>query len=91
MNNGNIGWTNNSCIVGGNGGGSSQPTASTGFSKGQRVTLKTSAQTYCTGQRIPSSIKGKTYTIMQVGSGNTHSDGVLLKEIMSWVYKRDIQ
>ena len=91
LNNGNIGWTNNSCIVGGNGGGSSQPAASTGFSKGQRVTLKTSAQTYCTGQRIPGSIKGKTYTIMQVGSGSTHPDGVLLKEIMSWVYKRDVQ
>lgn len=61
------------------------------FSKGQRVTLKTSANKYCTGQTIPNSIKGKTYTIMQVGSGNTHPDGVLLKEIYSWVYKSDIQ
>lgn len=65
----------------------SQPT----FSKGQKVTLKTSADKYCTGQKIPSYIKGKTYTIMQVGSGNTHPDGVLLKEIYSWVYKSDIQ
>lgn len=63
----------------------------TSFSKGQRVTLKTSASKYCTGQTIPNSIKGKTYTIMQVGSGNTHPDGVLLKEIYSWVYKADIQ
>lgn len=61
------------------------------FSKGQRVTLKTSANNYCTGQKIPSYIKGKTYTIMQVGSGNTHPNGVLLKEIMSWVYKSDVQ
>lgn len=61
------------------------------FSKGQRVTLKTSANKYCTGQTIPNSIKGKTYTIMQVGSGNTHPDGVLLKEIYSWVYKSDVQ
>lgn len=61
------------------------------FSKGQRVTLKTSANKYCTGQTIPSSIKGKTYTIQQVGSGNTHPNGVLLKEIYSWVYKSDIQ
>lgn len=91
LNNGNIGWVNDSCIVSGNSGSSSQPAASTGFSKGQRVTLKTSAQKYCTGQKIPSSIKGKTYTIMQVGSGNTHPDGVLLQEIMSWVYKTDIQ
>lgn len=61
------------------------------FSKGQKVKLKTSASKYCTGQTIPSSIKGKTYTIMQVGSGNTHPNGVLLKEIMSWVYKSDVQ
>lgn len=64
---------------------------STSFSKGQRVMLKTSANKYCTGERIPSSIKGKNYTIMQVGSGKTHPDGVLLKEIMSWVYKSDVQ
>ena len=69
---------------------SSTPT-STNFSKGQKVTLKTSASKYCTGQTIPSYIKGKTYTIMQVGSGNTHPDGVLLQEIMSWVYKSDVQ
>ncbi|MBQ9657669.1 MAG: N-acetylmuramoyl-L-alanine amidase [Clostridia bacterium] len=69
---------------------SSTPTT-TNFSKGQKVTLKTSASKYCTGQTIPSYIKGKTYTIMQVGSGNTHPDGVLLQEIMSWVYKSDVQ
>lgn len=69
---------------------SSTPTP-TNFSKGQKVTLKTSASKYCTGQTIPSYIKGKTYTIMQVGSGNTHPNGVLLQEIMSWVYKSDVQ
>ncbi len=67
------------------------PAAPTSFSKGQKVTLKTSASKYCTGQTIPSYVKGKTYTIMQVGSGNTHPDGVLLQEIMSWVYKSDVQ
>jgi hypothetical protein len=61
------------------------------FAKGQKVTLKTSANKYCTGQVIPNWVKGKSYTIMQVGSGNTHPDGVLLQEIMSWVYKKDIQ
>lgn len=63
----------------------------TTYKVGQKVTLKTSASKYCTGQTIPNSIKGKTYTIMQVGSGNTHPDGVLLKEICSWVYKSDVQ
>ncbi len=91
LNNGNIGWVNDSCIVGGNSAPTPQPSAPAGFSKGQRVTLKTSAGRYCTGQTIPSSIKGKSYTIMQVGSGNTHPDGILLKEIMSWVYKKDVQ
>lgn len=61
------------------------------FAKGQKVTLKTSANKYCTGQAIPNWVKEKSYTIMQVGSGNTHPDGVLLQEIMSWVYKKDIQ
>lgn len=73
------------------GGNISTPPQPKTFSKGQRVTLKTSANKYCTGQTIPNSIKGKTYTIMQVGSGNTHPDGVLLKEIYSWVYKSDVQ
>lgn len=90
LNNGNIGWVNDSCIVCENS-QNSQSTTTTTFSKGQRVLLKTSASTYCTGQKIPSSVKGKTYTIMQVGSGNTHPDGVLLQEIMSWVYKKDVQ
>lgn len=92
LNNGNIGWVNEGCIVSG-GSSSSTPStpATSGFSKGQRVTLQSSATVYCTGQRIPNSIKGKTYTILQVGSGNTHPDGVLLKEIMSWVYKKDVR
>lgn len=89
LNNGNIGWVNDSCIVDEN--STQVQTPSANFSKGQKVTLKTSASKYCTGQTIPSSIKGKSYTIMQVGSGNTHPDGVLLQEIMSWVYKKDVQ
>lgn len=89
LNNGNIGWVNDGCIVSG-GSGSSGSSSSGSFKKGQRVTLKTSASRYCTGEKIPSSVKGKTYTIMQVG-GRTHPDGVLLQEIMSWVYKTDVQ
>lgn len=74
--------------------GTAQPSTTntvSSFSKGQKVTLKASANKYCTGQTIPNYVKGKIYTIMQVGSGNTHPNGVLLKEIMSWVYKSDVQ
>lgn len=52
---------------------------------GAKVTLSSSAQTYATGEKIPNSLKGKTYTIQQVGSGK-----VLLKELYSWVKNSDI-
>lgn len=74
-----------------NGSVQSTTNANPTFKVGQKVTLKPSASKYCTGQTIPSSIKNKKYTIMQVGSGKTHPTGVLLKEIMSWVYKTDVQ
>lgn len=54
--------------------------------KGSRVKLKGSATNYATGERIPSSIKNKTYTIQQVGK-----DRVLLQEILSWVFTKDVQ
>lgn len=54
-------------------------------SSSNKVTLKTSATRYATGELIPKSIKGKQYTVMQERSGQ-----VLLKEIMSWVYKKDV-
>ena len=71
--------------------GGSSPSPAPTLSVGSRVLLKSSASTYETGETIPASIKGKTYTVLQVGSGNTHPNGVLLKEIMSWVYKSDVQ
>lgn len=52
---------------------------------GDRVTLNTSASKYYTGENIPNSVKGKTYTVQQVASGR-----VLLKEIVSWVYTKDV-
>lgn len=70
---------------------SSASSTSINFSKGQSVLLKASATKYCTGETIPAWVKNKKYTIMQVGTGNTHPDGVLLEEIMSWVYKKDVQ
>ncbi|WP_423748983.1 N-acetylmuramoyl-L-alanine amidase [Caldibacillus debilis] len=56
------------------------------FVVGQKVKVKTSAQKYATGQSIPEWVKGRTYTVQQV-----KSDRVLLKEIVSWVYKKDVQ
>ena len=60
-------------------------TTSSAIKVGDRVTLSTSASKYYTGENIPNSVKGKTYTVQQVASGR-----VLLKEIVSWVYTKDV-
>lgn len=60
------------------------------LSVGSKVKIKSSASRYCTGQNIPNSIKGKTYTVQQIGTSK-YPNGVLLKEIMSWVNKSDIE
>ena len=87
LNNGNIGWVNNSCIISS---GSSQAqdnntNAIPNISVGSTVTLSASATNYATGQKIPNSFKNRNYTIMQVGNGK-----VLLKELYSWVYTKDL-
>lgn len=53
--------------------------------KGAKVVLSSSAKEYATGQSIPNSVKGKTYTVQQVKKNQ-----VLLKEIYSWVMAYDI-
>src|SRR5699024_951061 len=53
--------------------------------KGAKVTLSNSASKYATGENIPNSVKGKTYTVQQVKKNQ-----VLLKEIYSWVNSYDI-
>lgn len=87
LNNGNIGWVNDSCIISS---GSSQAqdnntSATPNISVGSTVTLSASAINYATGQKIPNSFKNRNYTIMQVGNGK-----VLLKELYSWVYIKDL-
>lgn len=87
LNNGNIGWVNDSCIISS---GSSQAqdnntNATPNISVGSTVTLSASATNYATGQKIPNSFKNRNYTIMQVGNGK-----VLLKELYSWVYTKDL-
>lgn len=87
LNNGNIGWVNDSCITTAS---SSQAiatnNAATSIKVGSKVTLLSSATKYATGQAIPSWCKNRRYTIMQI-----KSDRVLLKELYSWVYKKDIK
>lgn len=59
--------------------------ASSDIKVGDKVTVKSSAKKYATGENIPSFVKGKKYTVQQV-----KSDRVLLKEILSWVKKSDV-
>src|SRR5699024_844222 len=57
------------------------------FKVGQKVKVKQSAKTYSrTTTPIPARVKGKAYTIQQVSNND-----VLLKEIVSWVRKSDVQ
>lgn len=51
---------------------------------GDKVVLSKDASKYATGQQIPSKFLGKSYTVQQVGC-KQFPDGVLLKEIFSWV------
>src|SRR5690554_3740638 len=58
------------------------------FKVGQKVKIKSSAKTYSrtNGVKIPSRVKGKSYTIQQVSKYD-----VLLEEIYSWVKKTDLE
>lgn len=57
---------------------------------GKKVKIKSSAKTYCTGQTIPDKVKNKYYTVKQIGTP-LYKDGVLLKEIFSWVKRSDLE
>ncbi len=69
---------------------SSTPSKNTSRTKnikvGDKVKLKSTASNYATGQAIPSKYKGEKYTIQQV-----KSDKVLLKELYSWVFIKDLE
>lgn len=60
------------------------------LSVGSKVKIKSSAAKYCTGQNIPKSVKCKPYTVQQIGH-KKYPNGVLLKEIVSWVNKSDLE
>ncbi|PAD39831.1 N-acetylmuramoyl-L-alanine amidase [Terribacillus sp. 7520-G] len=59
---------------------------------GSTVTLQDHASKYQTGEKIPSSVKGKKYTVMQIKNVNQSRSkkAYLLKEIMSWVLEQDV-
>ena len=87
LNNGNIGWVNDSCI---SSSASSQAqnnntNIAPSITVGSKVTLSANATNYATGQKIPNCYKNRNYTIMQVGNGK-----LLLKELYSWVYTKDL-
>lgn len=58
--------------------------------KGKELTvgdrIKITGTNYATGQKIPEWVKANTYTVQQISG-----DRVLVKEIVSWVYKKDVQ
>ncbi len=49
-------------------------------------TVKLIGTKYTTGQNIPAGVRNKNYTVMQISN-----DKVLLKEILSWVYVKDVE
>lgn len=52
---------------------------------GSKVVINNGATNYSSGQQIPDWVKGKTYTVQQLGTGKA-----LLKEIVSWVNLSDL-
>ena len=86
LNNGNLGWVNDSCIVGSSSSqANSTSNSAPNIAVGSTVTLSANATNYATGQKIPDCYKNRNYTIMQVGDGK-----VLLRELYSWVYTKDL-
>lgn len=61
------------------------PTATKTIKVGAKVKVKSTATKYATGQAIPSWVKGSTYTIKEIDGSK-----ILLKEITSWVYTKDV-
>lgn len=62
------------------------------FKDTNKGVLSTKASTYATGEKIPNTVKGKTYTVIQAKpyKHGKSSYMYLLKEIMSWVKGEDI-
>ena len=68
-------------------GGATSGGSSTSGSIGVGSKVKVTGSKYATGQTVPGWVKQNTYTVSEVGSGGK----LLLKEIVSWVYIKDLQ
>lgn len=66
--------------------------AGNGYAVGQSVKLLNHATHYFTREKIPSWVKGKTYTVQQVKNVSMANSkrAYLLKEIRSWVLEQDL-
>lgn len=53
---------------------------------GSKVCLKKDAKKYASGEQIPVWVKNQTHTIQQINGSR-----VLLKEIQSWVFTKDLE
>ena len=86
LNEGDLGWCNDGDIRG----LADKVSNTKPLSVGSKVKIKSSAKKYCTGQTISQSVKNKTYTVAQIGT-KKYNYGILLKEIMSWVNRSDLE
>ena len=65
--------------------GNTPPQSGTAFKVGDKVRILQTATVYATGQTIPDWAKSRVHTV-----GQTGSDRILLSEIFSWVWVRDL-
>lgn len=86
LNNGDLGWCNDGDIRG----LADKAVNNKPLVVGSKVKVKSSASKYCTGQTIPKTVKGKIYTVAQISS-KKYKNGILLKEILSWVNRSDLE
>ena len=54
---------------------------------GSRVRVNNSAQSWATGQTIPTWVRGQTYTVQQMRNNNNE---LLLSGVMSWIRRGDV-
>lgn len=81
----NIGWIDEKAFL--------DDAQATDIKIGDKVMLLETASAYQTGETIPSSLKGKSYTVMEIKNvtQSKSKKAFLLKELMSWVLEQDVK